>query len=216
MIMINFILQISLISGSIGTVVIILSKISELAQLPEITEEEKVFIKALKGRFKKIDFGKIKILFMNRFSKFLHQIRLWSLKTDNLASRWIKKMKEETHKISSVGWMRGARFIPTQPRPENYFGRLLDSVNSENNSFDLLNNGSKEGLDKEKQLVDMIIKNPRDTKTYKNLGLLYYERKNYNDARESFKMALKFGSKDKTVQKLMRDLEEKELQIKEA
>lgn len=214
--MMNIFLQISSISGAAGVVIIILSKISELAQLPEITEEEKVFIKTLKGRFRKIDFGKIKILFMNKFAKFLHQIRLWSLKTDNLASKWIKKVKEETHKISSVGWMRGAKFIPNQSRPENYFGRLLDSVNPENKGFDLLNSGSKEESDKEKQLVDMVVKNPRDIKVYKNLGLLYYERKNYNDARESFKMALKFGSRDKTVQKLMRDLEEKGLEIKEA
>lgn len=209
------ILQIIFIGSVAGAALVIFSKIPELAQLPEITEDEKVFLKTLKGRFKKVDIGKLRISFMDRFAKFLHQIRLWSLKTDNLASKWIKKIKEESHRISSSGWIKSARFVSSQPRTENYFGKLLDSVNSE--SFrTATNNGSKEELDREKQLIDIIVRNPRDLKAYKNLGLFYYEGKNYIDARESFKMALKFGSRDKIVKKLAWELEDKGLEIKEA
>lgn len=211
----SIILQIIFIGSVAGAALVVFSKIPELAQLPKITEEEKIFLKTLRGRFRKVDIGKLRVSFMDRFAKFLHQIRLWSLKTDNLASKWIKKLKEESHKISSSGWIKSAKFASSRPQEENYFGRLLDSVNSES-SRTAATNGSKEELDQEKQLVDIIVRNPRDIKAYKNLGLFYYERKNYIDARESFKMALKFGSRDKVVKKLAWELEDKGLDVKEA
>lgn len=215
--MTTIILQTILIIGVAGTALIVFSKIPELVQFPEITEEEEIFLKTLKGRFKKVDIGKLRVSFMNRFAKFLHQIRLWSLKTDNLASKWIKKIKEESHKISSSGWIRSARLASSsQPQTENYFRKLLDSVKlGANKAEPILAGDIKEELDKEKQLIDAVVKNPRDVRSYKILGLFYYERKNYIDARESFKMALKFGCRDRAVKKLAWELEERGLDVKE-
>ena len=64
-------------------------------------------------------------------------------------------------------------------------------------------------LQEEQEIIDIIVKNPKNIIAYKALGLFYYKQRNYKDAKASLKTAIKLGSSDKNVQEVLDDIEKK-------
>lgn len=52
----------------------------------------------------------------------------------------------------------------------------------------------------EKTYLNLIQKNPKDTKAYKGLGIIYLKQKNLNDAQASFEQVLKLSPNDFKIQ----------------
>lgn len=54
-------------------------------------------------------------------------------------------------------------------------------------------------IQREKNILEEIKINPRNMEAYKKLGFVYFEYKNYEDALNSFRQAIKLGCKDEKV-----------------
>ena len=63
-------------------------------------------------------------------------------------------------------------------------------------------------VQREQDFIDIIVKNPKNIIAYKALGLYYFKQHNYKDAKESLETALKLGSKDKQILKVLEEIEE--------
>jgi len=69
---------------------------------------------------------------------------------------------------------------------------------------------SKETIRKiEDRLIHEIMQDPKNIEAYKKLGKLYYHQFKYAYAKECFETALKLGSGDKKIQRLLKKCEEK-------
>lgn len=100
------------------------------------------------------------------------------------------KNKEENHKIS-------------EENQEKIFG--FHEINISSNA----DNKNKDNIDleilsqKEKNLLEAIIKNPRDISFYKKLGKVYIAMNNFEDAKNCFQHVIKSGSNDKEIKELL-------------
>ena len=86
---------------------------------------------------------------------------------------------------------------------EKIFG--FHEINTNNNS----DNKNEDNIDleilsqKEKNLLEAIIKNPSDISFYKKLGKVYIAMNNFEDAKNCFQHVIKSGSKDKEIKELL-------------
>jgi hypothetical protein len=62
---------------------------------------------------------------------------------------------------------------------------------------------------KEQQLINQLAYNPKDVSVYKKLGWLYLGADKSYQAKQAFKIAIKLGSKDRTIEAKLVDMEER-------
>ncbi|MEK9147531.1 MAG: tetratricopeptide repeat protein [Patescibacteria group bacterium] len=90
-----------------------------------------------------------------------------------------------------------------EKKQEKIFG--FHEVNINNNT----DNKNEDNIDleilsqKEKNLLEAIVKNPSDISFYKKLGKVYMAMNNFDDAKNCFQYVIKLGSKDKEIKELL-------------
>ena len=183
-----FIFNSIIIVGFIVIGVMILKKIPMLAR---IQKEEPIYIK-IKG------FNHQKYLadFMVFLEKVLRQMKIFSLKIENVLSRWIEVLRNKSSNVRSR-----IRKIKIKEVKEKKSQEEMKSP------IAMLEEPTQE----EKKWIEMIAKNPKNITAYKELGMLYYKQYNLKDAKECFKTAIKLGSKDKKIKEILKEIEEKDI-----
>lgn len=134
---------------------------------------------SLGGKFPQIDASKYQRHFFVLAEKFLRRSVIFSLKVGNLAHRWMRTVKERSEKI-----------------PIPYLDELTRERSEE--SF----------TEREKEFIEMIRKNPKNSDAYRGLGDLYLEEGNSRDARLSFAEVLKLSPEDEYAKEKLAEIGE--------
>jgi tetratricopeptide (TPR) repeat protein len=216
--MFNFILYLIIGFSLGGLVAIVYRKIPVLARL---SEEEMIILERKRGltqRLREINYKQHWLNLIIGLEKFLRRVKIIFLKTENLLSRWIErlrrssqtmtqkskewiKQREQRRKITkdlSTGQSEG---IPVKIEREEIISQPVEEENEEIPIGEL-----DKPIKEEQKWIDLIIENPKNITAYKFLGLLYWRQHNYTDAKASLEMAVKFGSKDKKVKEILEEL----------
>lgn len=178
----------------LGILLIVWRKFPYLKKLPIDAEQKMVgsffsdFFPELQQSFKKLDWVSYQGYLLREFEKFLRRLKVVSLKLEGWANSLIKKIKSNTPEVKNtkeaisqaVKVVTGpVKVFPVEP-PVNY---------------------KKE----EQSLIIEIAKDPKNAELYRRLGDIYIAMKNFVDAQESLKTALKLDpDDDKTKDKLAR------------
>ncbi len=162
--------------------------------------------------------------------KILRKIRISFLKIDNQIISLLGKLREkhiatEIDKSEGSNNMQKDKDTKKEEVEENDINKkeagfmendlqkieVLENINSgaiENKKKEIINNISKEEdtKGKEKEYLDVILKNPIDIKTYWKLGIIYSRRRNYKDAISCFRQITKIDPTYKKAKKKISDL----------
>ena len=123
--------------------------------------------------------------------KVLRQIRIHILKLDAKIFSLIEYLRRESAKKLSEIEKISYKKIAHDALEENA-GKISFKVQSKI---------------RERKLLHIIAKNPKEAGNYKKLGELYLENKNFPDALDSFKEYLKLNPTDAETEKLVGELE---------
>ena len=179
-----------------GILVIIIRKISEFKNMPAEDIQSLVQRAEKPGKFsqkiKRINYHNIIRSVVVKLEKILKKLRAIALKSDNWFEQWIQILKNKEKEFKAK-----ARFSKSQSEIQQAEEEQPKPKKEEK---------KEQFVSEEKKYIETIIKNPRDVKTYRSLGLLYLAQKNYKDAKESFKQILKINSKDKEAKKKLKEI----------
>ena len=183
----------------IGFIVIIVMVVRKIPVLTEVQKKEFSNLKEpIYIRVKEFDHQKYLADLMIFLEKVLRQMKIFSLKIENILSKWIEVLRNKSRNI------RGKiRRIKIKEVEKN---KLLEEK-IEKSPIAML----KEPTEEEKKWIEIIAKSPKNVTAYKELGMLYYRQYNLKDAKECFKMAIKLGSKDKKIKEILKEIEEKDI-----
>jgi len=183
----------------IGFIVIIVMAVRKIPVLTEVQKKEFSNLKEpIYIRVKEFDHQKYLADLMIFLEKVLRQMKIFSLKIENILSKWIEVLRNKSRNI------RGKiRRIKIKEVEKN---KLLEEK-IEKSPIAML----KEPTEEEKKWIEIIAKSPKNVTAYKELGMLYYRQYNLKDAKECFKMAIKLGSKDKKIKEILKEIEEKDI-----
>lgn len=194
--------------------VIIWRKIPLLLQLPVRATEEK---KNFQQRWQEFCYGDHWVRLINQLEKFLRRLKIWSLRLENLLGQWIVGLREKSQAIrqKSKKWIRIKVKVKEMPETEIerkvQFEKIqLSEKKEEEKNNRLVLSDLEKPTQEEQKWIDLIAQNPRNIVAYKELGLLYWRQHNYLDAKASFEVALKLGSKDKKIKELLEEIKKLE------
>ena len=195
--MYEFVAKLIIILSIGGILAIILRKISEFKNMPA---EDIQFLAQrvekpgkISQKIKKINYHNIIRSLVVKLEKILKKLRIIALKSDNWFEQWIQILKNKEKEFKAR-----TRFSKNQLE--------IQQVKKEHPKKEEKKDLKDLFVVEEKKYIETIIKNPRDVKTYRSLGLLYLAQKNYKDAKESFKQILKINSKDKEAKKKLKEI----------
>jgi tetratricopeptide (TPR) repeat protein len=193
--MYEFIAKLIIILSIGGILTIIFRKISEFKNMPaediQFLAQRAEKTGKISQKIKKINYHNIIQSVVVKLEKILKKLRTIALKSDNWFEQWIKILKNKEKKFKAK-----ARFSKKQLK-----------IQQAEKEYPKKKEGKERFVVEEKKYIETIIKNPRDVKTYRSLGLLYLAQKNYKDAKESFKQILKINSKDQEAKKKLEEIE---------
>jgi hypothetical protein len=139
-------------------------------------------------------------------TKLIYKLKITSLKTENFFSKLLQEMK--SHKEN----MKPAVAEVPENNEEKLSERSVDfkvisiiadsqkEISQDFSESEKLQENPKSQFEiQERQLINQLAYNPKDVSAYKRLGWLYMENNKPVQARQSFKMAVKLGSKDKIL-----------------
>lgn len=154
------------------------------AVLPRQSLKEKLF-----NQLKEVSRLNYWLIFLNWLEKTLKKIRILFLKLDNLVILLIAKLREISHNftIKSKAWMSEKRM------------RRIEKLR-------LLADLKRTKEEKEEIFLRIIRQNPKDIKAYKELGNLYLEDKNYQDAKSAFEEVLKINPEEEIAKEKLEEL----------
>jgi tetratricopeptide (TPR) repeat protein len=203
-----------IIFSLVGLAVIISRKIPRLACL---SKEEIAFLERKKGLIQKsreINHHQQMANLITYLEKFLRRAKIWSLKTENLLSYWIKKLREKSWMTTQKSREKLEKLIEEKRIKAKIWSRSSKTEEAsipvkvekkeENNQISIAD--LEKPIKEEQELIDLIIQNPKNVMAYKSLGMLYWKQHNYPDAKASLEMAIKLGSKDKKVKEVLEEL----------
>ncbi|MBU1255523.1 hypothetical protein KKE74_01630 [Patescibacteria group bacterium] len=217
----NIILYLLIFSSFIWLGIIVYKKIPVLANLSE--EEITILIrkKSIIQRIKGIDYKHYWLNFIISLEKFLRRIKIIFLKIENLLTKWISWLRNRSQIMTqkSKEWIR-QKEAKRRKDKKNITKETIIKVNREKtidflpelDEDDLPIEELKKPIKEEQKWIDLIVENPENITAYKFLGILYWKQHNYSDAKASLEMAVKFGSKDKKVKDILKEL--KKMNIK--
>ncbi|MBU1292156.1 hypothetical protein KKH07_01545 [Patescibacteria group bacterium] len=205
----------SLIAVSlIGLVVIIYRKIPVLARL---SNEEIAILNRKKGIFQKlkeIDFKHRLLNIIIASEKFLRRIKIIFLKIENFLSKCINFLGNRSQIMTqkSKEWIRQREM--KRRKVKSTQEKIAVEINKEEKKIepeeieddDLPIAELKKPIKEEQKWIDLIIEDPKNITAYKFLGLLYWKQYNYSDAKASLETAVKYGSKDKKVKEILKEM----------
>jgi tetratricopeptide (TPR) repeat protein len=175
--------------------------------LPENnTQEKRRFLYLYRRLVKKIKKEKHqeKInLFWIWLEKVLRKVRIGFLKFDNRIVFLLKKLREKN--IDSVVKDKEEDTGSASKSNESY-GFDWDKMTATDDSGE---DDSRNRSKKEKEYIDLILRNHADLKSYWKLGIIYSRRKNYKDAISCFRQILKVDPTYTKARKKIADLVER-------
>jgi len=215
--MFNLILYLVIGLSLVGLLVIIYQKIPVLARL---SEEEMIILKRRKGlvqRFREINYKQHWLNLIIRLEKFLWRIKIIFLKTENLLSRWIERLRRNSQTMTqkSREWIKQKELKRREnnnllaSREESIPVKIEGKENSqpaEEEDEEIPISELDKPIKEEQKWIDLIVEDPKNITAYKFLGLLYWKQHNYLDAKASLEMAVKLGSRDKKVKEILAEL----------
>jgi tetratricopeptide (TPR) repeat protein len=193
--MLIFIPYIIIILSLIGIIVLILKKMSILAK---ISNESSAAVSSAPFTEKTVNLIKEKIAhpnywlaFLTWFEKSLRKTRIVFLKIDSFFVASIAKSRESSKNLAekSKAWVSERRM----KRIEKL--KMLAEIR-------------RTDQEKEDMLLSILRQNPRDIKAYKELGCLYLEKKNFQDAKSAFEEVLKINSEDELAKEKLKEINE--------
>ncbi len=231
--------ELMLAFGLVGISVIILRKIPVLASLPdrpEVVLPRTPILKKLQKKFIEIRESDLKIKFLSFVEKEIRKFRLFFLKADNLLMSLIKKIQGQ----AEIWRVRSKNFLIRQQAKklerirtlekiereevkelisEAKNGRVVQSARKEEKSKltasnELLkqkkNDFLEDSAEKERELIKLIAKNPKNGKYYYQLGIFYVRQKNFQDAKKCFQQVLKLDQENEEAQRRLGEIKKLE------
>jgi len=139
-------------------------------------------------------FKEYKELWLVETEKFLRRLRVASLKMDRLSDSLIKKIRNSMYSGSSY----------------RYAGEGKDEdKKSEQTTQEAEKNSREEFKKREQMLILEIAKNPKNSSFYEELGNLYIEMREYDDARNSYEAAIELNPNNEELNKKLSQALEK-------
>lgn len=181
-----FIPYIIIILSLAGLVFIVFRKIPTLVKLPTEPVENSLPKISLKERAanlaKNISHPDFWLVFLGWLEKVLRKVRILFLKMDSFFISLIGKSREKSNQmaIKSKEWMSERRTKKIE-------------------KLKMLADLRRTSEEKEDMLLSILKQNPRDIKAYKELGALYLEQKNIQDAQSAFEEVLKINPEDEVA-----------------
>jgi len=172
-----------IISSLVVISVIILRKIPILVKLPpqpeQVFEKEPIKEKVANVLKEKVARPRFFLLLLSSIEWFLKKVRLFFLEIDSFFVSLIARLREKSHQWSekSREWMSQRRMKKIE--------RLK-----------LIADLSRTPEEKEENLLRTLKQNPKDVKAYRELGFLYLEQDNFQDAKAAFEEVLKINPDD--------------------
>jgi len=218
--MFNFILYLIIGFSLGGLVAIVYRKIPVLARL---SEEEMIILERKRGltqRLREINYKQHWLNLIVGLEKFLRRVKIIFLKTENLLSRWIERLRRSSQTMTqkSKEWIKQreqrrkrtkdlstgqSEEIPVKIEREEIISQPVEEESEEIPISEL-----DKPIKEEQKWIDLIVENPKNITAYKFLGLLYWRQHNYTDDKASLEIAVKLGSKDKKVKEVLEELKE--------
>ena len=215
----------------LGMAFIVYKKIGAILQFPQkpeqIIPEEKLVrqswekIKELTLALKRKSWGPA---LLSWFEKRLRQLRIVFLKIDNLIQKVLERAKDksQTWSVRSRAWSEKKRLDKLdrikvlEKRDKIEFMEMIEEGEAEKKEdgpaakkIDRETEEKKAFLESEKEYINRVAENPRDKNAYLELGRLYLEQNNLEDAQSSFLQVLKLEAKNEEAQSLLAQVEEK-------
>ncbi|PJE59612.1 MAG: hypothetical protein COU85_02820 [Candidatus Portnoybacteria bacterium CG10_big_fil_rev_8_21_14_0_10_44_7] len=223
--------------AGVGLLYILSKKVEVILQLPakpeNIIPQERLWKKAylqLKDWFLALKHRSFGPAVLGWLEKRLRQLRIVFLKSDNFLQWIMEKAKEK-----SQTWSVRSRAWKEQKRTEKLEKlKVMEKLNKVEFLEMIQENGHdqqakerpvlatttrraagkrQEILQQEKEHINRIAKNPKDSKAYLALGKLYLQQKNITDAQASFTQVLKIEPDNQEAKTLLGQLEEKRPKI---
>jgi tetratricopeptide (TPR) repeat protein len=172
-----------IILSLLGIIILILKKIPVLIRLPlELPNGQArtpLAAKTVSLIKDKIAHPNYWLVSLTWLEKFLRKIRIVFLKLDNFCISLIASSRQRSKElaIKSKVWVSERRMIKIEKL------KLLADLRRTNE-------------EKEEMLLSILKQNPKDIKAYKEIGTLYLEQENYQDAKSAFEEVLKINPDD--------------------
>ncbi len=133
------------------------------------------------------------LVFLGGLEKTLRKIRILFLKLDTFFISLIAKSRERSKDLTvkSKSWMSERRMKKIE--------RLK-----------LLADLRRTPGEREEVLLRILKQNPKDVKAYKDLGLLYMEQKNLQDAKAAFEEVIKINPEDELAKENLEEIKKAE------
>jgi len=205
-----FILNFLIIISLLILAAMIWRKIPLLVQLPAKTPQEK---KDFKQRWEEIRYGGHWIGLIAQLEKFLRRVKILFLRMENLLSQWIQVCRGKSQQIreKSKKWIKIRVKVKEMPETEiEVQPEEIQIEEKEEGNNRLILADLEKPIQEEQKWIDLISQNPKNISAYKELGMLYWKQHNYLDAKASFEVALKLGSKDKKIKELLEEIKKLE------
>ena len=147
-------------------------------------------------------------------TKLVYKLKITSLKSDNLLTKVLNQIRE--HKANTKVEIIAEPVLTEINTINTFESKTVESfkvvpINEE--EIDSKEEKGSEMADQptsfsgqEQQYINQLAYNPKDVSVYKKLGWLYLENNMPIQARQSFKMAIKLGSKDKIIMTKMLEM----------
>ena len=147
--------------------------------------------------------------------KILRKIRIQFLKLDQKFLVWIQKLREKSEGTFTSNNLREKldnlkskkKTIQFLEKKEKPVIKRLNGTKKREVSAKTNNSKQNKNTGEEKKCIEAIARNPRDIELYKKLGTIYFEKRNYKDAKSSFEQILKIDSKNKEAKKELKKIE---------
>ena len=142
------------------------------------------------GAWKALDLRQHTAAFLTEMEKVLRKLRLVFLRVDTAMHQLIQKMRKTTEHHEKIQEKREA---------DEAMAQQADSISSSASTV-------LDPREEEQRLIVEIAKNPKNPELYKELGMIYIEIGEDDDARQSFEKALELDPEDILVQNKLRKL----------
>jgi len=194
---INIILYLIIFLSVVGILVILSRGISRLEKLPEKQ------IKGIASKIKAVKYQQFFKSIYNDIKMFAEWFKLGIIEIGEILMQFIKWIGKKIKKAKEPAISKVEKFISEEsPSAEQEkFSEILPELKTAISIADL-----EKPIKEEQKWIDMIVENPKNISAYKALGIFYFKQRNFTDARASLKMAVKLGSKDKQVEKILQEL----------
>jgi len=188
----------------------------KLPRQPEVILPHQSFFKKLFH----IKISEYFILLVNWAEKVLRKLRILFLKLDQLVIGLIQKIREKSQvlTIRYQAWLdqRKIKRVKIKIKMEDQetvdddkssdVKTKLSAVSFAESEMEIVTAINRDFKVEEALCIEAITHNPKDAESYRKLGGLYLEQRNYQDAREAFSHILKLKPRDRRAKDILQKI----------